>query len=117
MASTPTSDFRRTAHRVPERPLEGLDAAVNWCIGAYRRRSKNCRSLLTDGERVDDMARDFADLDNHHLQEKLFEYREFFRREPRPGPAVLLPALAAIREAAVRTVKLRAFPVQISGAL
>ena len=117
MFETPTSDFRRTSHRLPERPLQGLDAAVNWCIGAYRRRARNRHALLAAGERVDALARSFADLDNHHLQTKLLEFREHFRREPSPGDDLLLPALAAIREAAFRTVKLRAFPVQLSGAL
>jgi preprotein translocase subunit SecA len=117
MFDTPTADFRRTSHRVPERPLQGLDAAVNWCIGTYRRRRKYREELLADGERIDALAPAFAELDNHHLQTRLLEFREYFRREPNPGDDLLLPALAAIREAAFRTVKLRAFPVQLSGAL
>ena len=36
--TTPTTDYRRTAHLAPEPPLKGLDAAVNWCLGHYQRR-------------------------------------------------------------------------------
>ncbi len=117
MFDTPAIDYRRTGHRVPERPHQGLDAAVNWCIGRYRRRSTGLRDLLARGLLVEAQAATFAPLDDHHLQEKLLEFRDSFRREPAPDDALLLPALAAVREAAARCVGLRAFPVQLSGAL
>jgi preprotein translocase subunit SecA len=117
MLDTPSIDYRRTGHRVPERPHQGLDAAVNWCVGRYRRRGAGRRELLARGERAEAQARQFTDLDDHSLQLRLLEFREHFRREPAPADDLLLPALAAIREAAARCVGLRAFPVQLSGAL
>jgi preprotein translocase subunit SecA len=117
MVDTPTSDYRRTGHRVPERPYQGLDAAVNWVIGRFQRRVSRRQELLLRGEQVDVLAPQFAGLDSHALQQKLLEFRDHFRREPSPADAVLLPALAAVREAAERCVGLRAFPVQLSGAL
>jgi preprotein translocase subunit SecA len=114
---TPSADYRRTAHRVPERPLQGLDAVVNWGIGRYHRRAGRLKNLLENGERVDSLAKDFSDLRDHDLQERLREFRDHFRREPNPAEAMLRPALAAVREAAHRCVGLRAFPVQLAGTL
>jgi len=115
--TTPTTDYRRTAHRVPDRPLRGLDAAVNWCVGKYQRRGGRLKELLDSADRIDSLAADFADLRDHDLQERLSGFREHFRREPQPREEVLLKALAGIREAAHRCVGLRAFPVQLAGAL
>jgi len=114
---TPTIDYRRTAHRVPERPLQGLDAAVNWCIGRYQRRGGRLRELLDAAQRADALAADFSSLRDHDLQERLLEFRDTFRRQAGPGEETLLPALAAVREAAHRCVGLHAYPVQLAGAL
>ncbi len=117
MFDTPSIDYRRTAHRMPERPHLGLDAAVNWCIGRYRRRVQGRRRLLARSELADNFGARFLELDNHQLQQELLEFRDVFRREIVPGDACLLPALAAVREAAHRCLGLRAFPVQLAGAL
>lgn len=114
---TPTVDYRRTAHRVPERPHQGLDAAVNWCIGRYQRRGERLKELLHSAELADARASEFKDLRDHDLQEKLFGLRDIFRREPTPDHETMLSALATVREAAHRCVGLRAFPVQLAGAL
>src|SRR5438309_2179532 len=94
---TPSADYFRTAHRVPERPLKGLDAAVNWCIGIYERRGARREELKEQAARVEAFAKDFAALKDHGLQERLFQFRDHFRREANPDREVLLPALAAIR--------------------
>jgi len=114
---TPAHDYRRTAQRVPERPLKGLDAAVNWCMGKYQRRGARSRELEQQGQRVESFASDFLRLRDHDLQERLLQFREQFRRRPEPADEILLPALAAVREAAHRRLGLRAFPVQLMGAL
>ena len=114
---TPSADYCRTAYRVPERPLKGLDSAMNWGIGIYERRGARRDELTEQAERVEAFAKDYAELKDHGLQERLFQFRDHFRREAKPGGEVLLLALAAIREAAHRCVGLRAFPVQLVGAL
>jgi preprotein translocase subunit SecA len=115
--TTPAADYHRTAHRVPERPWRGLDAAVNWCVGQYQRRGGQLRELLAQAAQIDSLAGDYAGLRDHDLQERLAGFREHFRREPQPREEMLQAALAAIREAAHRCLGLRAFPVQLAGAL
>ena len=115
--NTPSHDYRRTTHRVPDRPLQGLDAVVNGWLGWHQRRAARARELLEQAGRVDGMAREFAELREHDLQARLLQFRDQFRRQLAPSEAVLLPALAAVREAAHRTVGLRAFPVQLAGTL
>ena len=110
-------DYHRTAHRVPERPLQGVDALANWLVGKYRRRGSRLQQLQEQAEIIDSLSPQFSSLSNHQLQERLFEFRSHFRREPSPEDEILNQALAAIREAAHRQVGLRAFPVQLIGAL
>lgn len=111
------TDYRRTTHRVPEPPLKGSDAFVNWCIGKYQRRSSRLQHLAAQARRVESLANDFAHLSNHDLQDRLRQFRDRFRRQPLPEAEVLVPALAAVREATHRCVGLCAFPVQLMGAL
>jgi len=47
---------------VPERPLRGLDVAVNWCIGKYERRGGRLKELFLDAEHVDSLAANFSKL-------------------------------------------------------
>ena len=115
--TTPAADYRRTAHRTPEAPLKGLDAAVNWCFGHYQRRSARLRELQHQAERVESFTKEFLELRDHELRERLVGFRDHFRREPQPDDLILLPALAAVREAAHRCLGLCAFPVQLTGAL
>jgi preprotein translocase subunit SecA len=114
---TPGTDHHRTAHRVPERPLTGLDAVANWCLGRYERRAARLAQLTAQAAQAEASTKEFSELGNHDLQERLFAFRHYFQREANPEEPVLLRALAAVREAAHRCVGLRAFPVQLIGAL
>lgn len=114
---TPNSDYRRTACRVPERPLKGLDAVVYGWVGVYQRRGARTDELKRLATRAESLANEFSGLTDHSLQQRLFEFRDRFRREPSPGASILLPALAAVREAAHRRVGLRPFPVQLMGGI
>src|SRR6266849_839577 len=76
--TTPTTDYRRSAHRVPERPLKGLDAAVNWCIGKYQRRGGRLKDLEQEAEAVEACAGEFTGLSVHDLQQKLLGFRDHF---------------------------------------
>jgi preprotein translocase subunit SecA len=114
--SIPTQDYRRTDHRVPSRPLSGLNAMVNGVIGKRRRRKEVGEQLKHDAEAIDAQARDWVDLADHDLQMRLLGFRDQFRRG-NISDENLFPALAAIREAADRKLGLRPFPVQLIGAL
>ena len=110
-------DYHRTAHRKPEPPPQGVDALANWWTGKYRRRQSNLERLSRQAHVIDALAPKFVSLTDHQLQEELFRCRDEFRRELRPQHDILNHALAAVREAADRRLRLRAFPVQLIGAL
>ena len=113
----PTQDYRRTDFRAPSRPLRGLDALVNGVIGRYQRRAKVCAQLRHDAEAIDMQAREWIELADHDLHNRLLGFRETIRRGGTISEALLCSALAAIREAANRKLGLRPFPVQLMGAL
>src|SRR6185295_14637059 len=114
---TPTLDYRRTDYRVPPRPLAGLDAFVNGVIGSYQRRAKVFEAIRRDALAVVALEREYVELSDHDLQMRLLDFRAQIRRGGKAADAALLPALAAIREAADRKLGMRPFPVQIMGAL
>jgi len=117
MWTVPTQDYRRSDYRVPSRPLSGLDKVVNRFIGSYQRRGGVLASLRKDAEVVAAQEREWSGLSNADLQGRLLDFRTQFRRGLRNEREILLPALAAIREAADRQLGLRPFPVQLMGAL
>ncbi len=106
-------DFHR-----PKPALKGLDAIVDGWAGICRRRGRLLAAIQQQAEEIDALAPALQHLSDRHLQERLFEYREAFRRGNRERMnAVLLPAIAALREAADRQVGMRPFLVQLMGAL
>lgn len=113
----PSHDYHRLEFRPPPRPFHGLDAVVNGFIGSYQRRAKVLESLRQDAAVVDAQAKQWKDLGDHELQVRLLEFRAAFRRGGKAAGELVLPSLAAIREAAERRLGLRPFPVQIMGAL
>lgn len=117
VTALPTHDYRRSDYRVPSRPFSGLDALVNGFIGKIRRRGTVLESLKRDAEAALAQEREWIELSDAVLQRRLLEFRAHFRRGGKSAEAVLLPALAAIREAADRKLGLRPFPVQLMGAL
>ena len=114
---TPSQQLRCIEYRAPKRPLKGLDAAVNGWIGSYRRRRAVLSELKRLAARIDRLEVEQKQLGDFDLQQRLLEFRRIYRRGGRISPDVLIGALAAIREAADRTVKMRPFRVQIIGAL
>lgn len=115
--TTPTLEHRRTGHHHPQKLHKGLDGEVHRAIGVYRRRGNVLDTLRRDAEQIDQLSSEFAALSQHHLQERLLEYRERFRRGGSQAGTAVVPALAAIREAADRQLGLRPFVVQLIGAL
>jgi len=114
---TPTTDYRRTRFHRPEPLLKGLDAQAHGMMGLFRRRAGILRRLRADADRVEADAAACHALSNHHLQERLLRFRDHIRRGGREADPHILPALAAIREAADRQLGLRPFGVQLMGAL
>ncbi|MFN0130240.1 MAG: hypothetical protein ACKV19_26555 [Verrucomicrobiales bacterium] len=119
-ASAMTADFRRTRTAQPRPLLKGLDAVVHRLIGSVRTRQvsrldvrrADAHAIIEAGgrwrtERTEELAR--------HLQSA----REKVRRDGRAatGAEAGQTALAALVEAAWRTVHLRAYPEQIMGVL
>ena len=117
MLAVPSHDYRRSDYRVPQRPVAGLDALVNVAIGRYQRRVNILTNLRCDAEAVAAQEREWIEMSDAVLQRRLLEFRAKVRRGGKSAEQVILPALAAIREAADRKLGLRPFPVQLMGAL
>ena len=114
---TPSADYRRLGYRVPAPLFKGLDAVVHRAVGVYQRRGGVLTQLQEVADAVDAQAGQWKDLGHHQLHERLIEFREHFHRGARREELPLVPALAAIREAADRQLGLRPFVVQLVGAL
>jgi preprotein translocase subunit SecA len=97
--------------------MAGLDAVVNGVIGRYRRRAGILESFRQQACAAIAQESDWVEVSDAILQRKLLEFRTHFQRGGRAVEALVLPALAAIREAADRKLGLRPFPVQLMGAL
>ena len=117
MLTIPTQDYRRSDYRVPPRPLTGLDALVNAGHGRYRRRNRVLEALKQEADAVVRQEGEWVECADADLQRRLLEFRQRFRRGGKSAETFLLPALAAIREAADRKLGLRPFTVQLMGAL
>jgi preprotein translocase subunit SecA len=115
--SPPTFEYARTSHARPAPILKGLDAQVHSWFGWTRRHSNSLAELRADAEQIDRLSKKYESLMDGALAAELLEHRATFRRGGRATEAHLFPALAAIREAAHRTMGMRPFLVQLMGAL
>lgn len=97
--------------------LTGLDAHVDGWVGRWRRRPWLWRRLQVGLQEVLRWETEMQTCSDAVLRRRLLEYRSQFRRPGRFQAAVVHAALAAVREAAARTLGLRPFPEQILGAL
>jgi len=114
---TPSQIYRQVRQPHPAPLFKGLDAKVHQLVGTAHRRPSIVGRLRAQAEAVDALAPDWIELGDHELHEKLMGFRERFRRGGKDAQTQLIPALAAIREAADRKLGLRPFLVQIMGAL
>lgn len=112
-----TRDYRLSELVVPGKVTAGLDAVVDRMVGRARRRNSLLSRLRAEADEVDALAAKYKGLSEAALRNQLADFRASFRRHPDDGQGALVPALAAIREAAERTTQLRPFPVQLMGAL
>lgn len=113
----PVQDYQRTRYYLPGQPLQGADAAINRFIGLYRRRGQVLEKLRQDAEAIDALGPALEKLSDARLQQHLMDFREKFRRGGKHIDDHLYPALAAIREASARKLRMRPFLVQLMGAL
>ncbi len=114
---TPTQNYRRLDYRAPVKLTRGLDAAVNRAIGLYHSRPGLLGQLLREAEQVDALAPEWLERSDAELHEGLMDFRAQFHRGGIHISGLVIPALAAIREAADRKLGLRPFIVQVAGAL
>ena len=114
---TPSQDRRQTELREEKPPPKGLDALADIVVGRVRRRRSLVPALLREAEAVDALEPQFEHLTDHDLKARLAALAEEFRRRPRPAAPIVREALAGVREAARRTLQLRARVVQLAGAL
>ena len=113
----PSVEYHALTVKRPKALPKGLDALAHTLTGSAGRRNKVLTALWEQVREVEGHADELTNLSDRHLRERLEEHRDAFRRHRAAVPERVAPALAAIREAAARTVGLRAYPVQILGAL
>src|ERR1051325_11732356 len=113
----PSHEYARTSFRKPEPLLRGIDAGVHSLIGRVQRRASVLDQLRIDAEKIDALHKTVGDLTDGALAKQLLDHRAIFRRGGRAAEYAVVPALAAIREAAHRTMGMRPFVVQLMGAL
>ena len=104
------------ARRVKAPELKGLDAMANGMAGWVKNRRPVLSKLRTQADRIELLEPETQKLGSAAFRQQVDECRELARLDRLKGPA-LDRALALAREAAVRALGLRPFPVQIMGAL
>jgi preprotein translocase subunit SecA len=110
-------EYRRQEHKEPEELLQGIDGLVHGVIGKWHRRPSVRWRLQRDADQVILQENKWADMAHPALLESLKYFRNCFRRGGSVPHDQQISALAAIRELADRRLGLRAFPVQVMGAL
>jgi preprotein translocase subunit SecA len=112
-----TLEYRRTTLPDPPEVTKGLDAVVDRLVGSYKRRGAILKSLMTQADEIDACGRNWDDLSDGQLKEKLRDYQSLFRRNQRIEREVLNEAMAGIRSVCERTTGLRPYKVQLVGTL
>jgi preprotein translocase subunit SecA len=113
----PARDYHRTHIVVPDKLPQGLDRLVCSLAGRWHRRSNICTTLLREAEQITAASLQLRKLADRRLRDRLQDMHCVLRRQQRGCAAILPDALAAMAEAAYRTVGLRPYPVQILGAM
>jgi preprotein translocase subunit SecA len=104
------------ARRVKAPELKGLDIAAHSVVGAVKNRIPVLPRLRAAAARVEKLEPTVQTLNAERFAEKVAEVRELARIGRLEGESFDL-AVALVREAAVRTVGKRPFPVQVMGAM
>ena len=104
------------ARRVKAPNLKGLDQACHGVVGWFKNKRRILPKLIAQARRIEALEKEIHELGSQHFQEAIGESRDTARLGRLAG-ASLDRAMAITREAAVRSVGMRPFPVQIAGAL
>src|SRR5580658_6402038 len=104
------------ARRVKAPNLRGIDLQVHSVVGWFKNKRRVLSSLKAQALRIEGLEKEIHELSAHNFHEEVSVLRDVARRGRLEGPS-LDRAMAMAREAAVRSLGLRPFPVQIAGAL
>jgi preprotein translocase subunit SecA len=104
------------ARRVKAPELKGLDALANGAYGWFKNRQPVLKRLRAQAERIERLEPQIQKLGSTAFREAVAEVRDLARLDRLKGEA-LERGMALTREAAVRSLGLRPFPVQLMGAL
>jgi len=115
--SVPLTEVRRTELALPEKLPVGLDAVVHRAHGAWHSREKYSGEFLDQAYELHGAAGLLASLGEHDLRLEMHTRRDAVRRAGRHWRRSFAEALPVVVEQAHRATGLRAFPVQIMGAL
>lgn len=114
--TVPSEDYQRLYLRRLKPPPRGLDAVAYHGVGALKRFQGRRRNLEKEVEQVVALEASLSELTDRHLRERLQDHQQSFIRHRGALVEERAPALAAVCEAAFRTIGLRPYPVQILGA-
>jgi preprotein translocase subunit SecA len=115
--NTPSDIYRRIAPPPSRKFHQGLDGVVHGWIGQWERRAERQKWLLAQAAEADRLAPRMAALSEADLAAELRQLREGFRRGGKVAREKLIPALAAVREAATRCLGITPYVEQLAGAL
>jgi preprotein translocase subunit SecA len=104
------------ARRVKASELRGLDMMANGVIGYVKNRVPVLSALKAQAARIEKLEPEIHDLSSSRFREEVATIRDDVRVGELEGP-LLERAVAITREAVVRAVGKRPFPVQLMGAL
>lgn len=101
----------------PLKIYKGADAVAHNIVGKIKRREKHFKEIVALAEKVEQEEDTYKALKNEALKAELRKFRQQSRRNLRDSDESLIPALAAVREAAARKTGLRPYKEQLIGAL
>ena len=110
-------EYRRLDHKKPEELLKGIDGLVHAAVGKWHRRSSVRHRLKLDADQIVLQEKKWEEMKQADLLKSVKKFHACFRRGGAIPNHKLISALASIRELAYRHLGLRAFPVQLMGAL
>ncbi|WP_320043304.1 preprotein translocase subunit SecA [uncultured Desulfobacter sp.] len=112
------SYFYTTQHiPVPEKLHQGTDGLIYGLIGALARRFEFTKNLESDAMKIHDRAIALRQVKNSQLKDKIQTFKDLFQTTKHPPWENVKEAMALLVEIGDRSLGMRAFPVQIMGAM